>query len=36
MEYIHYEDIADFDEDALDCLSLEDILVELFGEDDDD
>ena len=36
MEYIHYDDIAAFDEAALDCLSLEALLDELFGDADDE
>lgn len=34
MEYIHYEDIAAFEEDDLDCLSLEALLAELFIEEE--
>lgn len=34
MEYIHYEDIASFDEDALDCLSLDALFAELLIEDE--
>lgn len=34
MEYIHYEDIADFDEAALDCLSLDALFAEFLIEDE--
>lgn len=34
MEHIHYDDIAAFDEDALDCLSLDALFVELLVEEE--
>jgi hypothetical protein len=34
MEYIHYDDIVSFDEAALDCLSLDALLVEMLIEDE--
>ena len=34
MEYIHYEDIASFDEDALDCLSLDALFAEFLIEEE--
>lgn len=34
MDFIHYDDIADFTEDALDCLSIEALLDEFFIEEE--
>jgi hypothetical protein len=33
MEYIHYDDIAAFDEEPLDCLSLDALFLELLTGD---
>lgn len=33
MEYIHYDDIAAFDEAPLDCLSLDALFLEFLIED---
>lgn len=30
MEHIHYDDIAAFDEEPLDCLSLDALFLELL------
>jgi hypothetical protein len=34
MEYIHYDDIAAFEEAPLDCLSLDALFLELLIEDE--
>lgn len=34
MEYVHYDDIASFDEAALDCLSLDALFAEFLIEDE--
>lgn len=39
FEYIHYDDITDVIESplvTLDCASIEALIDEFFGEDDDD
>lgn len=33
MEHIDYDNIADFDEDALDCASIEALFDELLAAD---
>ena len=35
MAEFDYDDIADVYEDDLDCLSIEALVAELFGGDDD-
>jgi hypothetical protein len=37
MDHIHYDDIAEFDEAPLDCLSLDALFLELLesGEEAD-
>ena len=34
MEYIHYDDIADFSEADLDCLSLDALFAEMLIEEE--
>jgi hypothetical protein len=33
MDHIHYDDIATFEEEALDCLSLDALFLELLTGD---
>lgn len=33
MEFIAYDNIADIEEDDLDCLSIEELFAELFEEE---
>jgi hypothetical protein len=33
MDHIHYEDIAVFEEDTLDCLSIDEMLLEMLTEE---